>query len=80
VIKREIAAHSGEDLGVLPEAFLLEEFLGETAPRKVAITAIDLVEPALVLPGTAADEDIARRQFPQTRGEVLARERVRVFE
>ncbi len=80
LVKGEIAAHRRENLAVLSQTLGLENFLGEASARQVAIPAVDLPQPALVLPGTAADVDVLRRELTQSLGEVLARERVRFFE
>ena len=58
LVEREVAADGGENLGVFAQALRLEELLREAPARQVAIAAVDLPEPAFVLPGTAADVDM----------------------
>src|ERR1019366_1198186 len=80
LIEGEIAADRGEDLAVFAQALGLEELLGEAPARQVAFAPVDLPQPALVLPGTAADPDVPRRQLAQPVRQVVARERFRFFE
>ena len=80
LVEGEIAADGGEDLGVLAEAFLLEQFLREAAAREIAVAVVDLVQPAFVFPGAAADEDIALGERAEAVREVVARKVVRFFE
>src|ERR1022692_4067373 len=80
LVEREIAADRRENLAVFPQALGLEELLGEAPARQVAFAAVDLPQPALVLPGTAADVDVLRGQLAQPLRQTLARERVRIFE
>ena len=80
LVKSEIAADRRENLAVLAQALGFESLFGETSARQVAVPAVDLSQPALVLPGTAADVDILRGQLSQTLRQVVARERVRFLE
>jgi hypothetical protein len=80
LVEGEIAADGGEYLAVFAQALGLEEPLGEASAREVAFAAIDLPEPAFVLPGTAADQDVLRRQLTEPVRQKVAREGIRFFE
>src|SRR5450432_344209 len=71
LVEGEIAAHRGKSLRVFAEALGLEKLLREFAAGEVAFPAIDLAEPSFVFPGTAADEDVVRREPAQFGGEAL---------
>jgi hypothetical protein len=72
LVKGKIAAHRGKDFGVFAKAFGFEQLLRKTAARKIALAAVDLSEPAFVLPRTAADINVAGREFPQLQGQPVA--------
>src|ERR1035437_3874312 len=80
LVEGKIAADRREDLAVFPQALGLEELPGEAAARQVAFAAVDLPQPALVLPGTAANVDVLRGQLAQLVRQAVARERQRIFE
>ena len=62
LVEGEIAADGGEDFAYSRRHSASKSFLGEASARQVALAAVDLSEPAFVLPGTAADVDILRGQ------------------
>ena len=80
MIEREIAADDGKGFRVLAEAFGFEPFPREPPARQIAIARVDLAKPAFILPGTAADENVLRRQRLQTRGKPSPVEAARLVE
>src|ERR1019366_9775960 len=77
LVESEIAADRRENLAVFPQALGLEELLGEAPARQVAFAAVDLPQPALVLPGTAADVDVPRGKLTQPVRQAARRKRIR---
>src|SRR5579871_488279 len=69
LVKREIAAHGWERFGVLAQALGLETLTGKLAARQIALARINLAEPALVLPGTAADINVLGSERAEPRRE-----------
>jgi hypothetical protein len=49
LVEAEVAADSGERLGVFAEAFGLELLARETVAGQVAVAVVDAADPALVL-------------------------------
>jgi hypothetical protein len=80
LIEREVSAHRGEDLRVLTQALGLELFFGEAAAGEIALPAINLSEPPLILPGAAADIDIVGGQVTEAIRQVVAGKRIGIFE
>ena len=72
LVEGEVATHGGEDFGVLAQTIGLEDALREPAASEVSRARIDLVDPAFVLPGAAADVDAAARELPERFLEVAA--------
>ena len=59
LVEGEVAAHRGKGLGVLAQALGLEQLSRKSAARQIVAAAVDLPKPAFVLPGAAADVDMA---------------------
>ncbi len=62
LVEREVAAHRRKHSGVLSQAALFKRLLRELATMQIPRPVVDLIEPSLVLPGAAADEDTFRSQ------------------
>src|SRR5258706_7679799 len=65
LIKREIAADGRKCLRILLQASVVEQLLREAPARQIIRAAVNLAQPAFVLPGAAADVDVPQRQLFQ---------------
>src|SRR5579871_3552776 len=72
LIKGEIAANGGKRLGVFLQTGFVEGFLREAAAGKIPGAAVNLAEPPFILPGTAADVDVAAGESFEARRELVA--------
>ena len=72
LIEGEVAAHSREYGGVLAEAGVFEQLFGEAPAHLIARARINLAQPTLVFPGTAADEDAAGGKIAQAAAQMVA--------
>src|SRR5947208_71563 len=62
LVEREISADNRKGLGVLRDAFRLKPLLRELAACGIAVAAVDLAAPSLVLPRTRADPNALARE------------------
>src|SRR5512133_2139219 len=72
LVEGEVAADDREGQGIFLQAGGFEELPRKAAARQIVAAAVDLPEPALILPGTAAQVNALGRERPQPVGEGLA--------
>src|SRR5207249_5002302 len=73
LIESEIAADGWEPGCVFAEALGFESALGEAAVMQVVGARVDLVEPALILPGAGSDVDPVAGEAGEGFGQPLAK-------
>ena len=80
LVECEVAAHGGEGFGVLVQALALKEPGREVPARQITLARVNLPQPALILPGAAADQNVLRGKRTQAPSETGAVEAGRVLE